>query len=337
MSRRASLVIALLILISAVAADAAVTTVVDTTGGSNTLNPFIGGTNRDLNQGEIVGMSWTQTVSYTNVSIAVSVRSIDPNHSNLTAYLTNAIGPGTNNTNLIAMATVNTFNFSAMPIYPLVTSFTGLTLPAGTYYLTMVGDANAIQGTQNVSDGNATPVLGAGVSLGTLNDQYAAEPSQSFGGPIDDSFPPASTFFFFGRDENGGRLVVQITSGLLSPAIQKQFGASAIPVGGSTSLTFMINNPNSSGTLNSVAFTDMLLSGLTVSNPNGLTGSCDSGTITAVAGTSTVSLSGASLTGGGSCTFSVNVTGATAGPQNNSVTVTSTEGGTGNTANASVE
>ena len=124
------------------------------------------------------------------------------------------------------------------------------------------------------------------------------------------------------------------------PTITKAFGAASIPLNGSTSLSFTIANPNTNVALSGVAFTDNLPAGLVVATPNGLTGSCGSGTITAVAGSGSVSLSGGTLTAspaaGSSCTFSVNVTGTTAGVKNNSVQVTSTEGGTGNTSNASI-
>jgi hypothetical protein len=120
------------------------------------------------------------------------------------------------------------------------------------------------------------------------------------------------------------------------PTITKSFGVATIQVGGSTSLSFTINNPNASLSLTGVAFTDSLPAGLVVSTPNGLTGSCGGGTITAAAGSSSVSLAGATLAGTASCTFSVNVTGTTAGVKNNSVQVTATESGAGNTSNASI-
>ena len=123
---------------------------------------------------------------------------------------------------------------------------------------------------------------------------------------------------------------------LAPPTITKLFGATSIAVGNSTSLTFTVSNPNASTTLTGIAFTDSLPSGLIVAAPNGLAGSCGGGTITAVARSASVSLSGAALAGGVSCTFSVNVTGTTAGTQNNSVTVTSANGGIGNTSLASV-
>ena len=120
------------------------------------------------------------------------------------------------------------------------------------------------------------------------------------------------------------------------PTITKSFGAASIPVNGSTSLSFTINNPNTTISLTGVAFTDTLPAGLVVSTPNGLTGSCGGGTITAVAGSGSVSLSGATLASTTSCTFSVNVTGTTGGVKNNSVQVTATESGPGNTSNASI-
>jgi len=124
---------------------------------------------------------------------------------------------------------------------------------------------------------------------------------------------------------------------LAPPTISKGFGAASIPVGGSTSLSFTIQNPNTGNGLTGVGFSDTLPSGLVVSTPNGLTGSCGSGIITATQGTGAVSLSGGSLAASGSCTFSVNVTGTTAGAKVNTTSnVTSTEGGTGGSAMATI-
>jgi uncharacterized repeat protein (TIGR01451 family) len=120
------------------------------------------------------------------------------------------------------------------------------------------------------------------------------------------------------------------------PTISKVFGAANIPVGGTASLGFTISNSNS-GSLTGVGFTDTLPAGLIVATPNGLTGSCGGGTITATAGSGSVSLSGATLAASSSCNFSVNVTGTTAGTQNNTTsTVSSNEGGAGGVASASL-
>src|SRR5207244_3998623 len=119
------------------------------------------------------------------------------------------------------------------------------------------------------------------------------------------------------------------------PTITKIFGAAQIPLNGTTSLTFNITNPNTNVTLTGLAFTDNLPAGLVVANPNGLTNTCG-GTATAVSASGSVSLSGGTLAASAACTITVNVQGTTAGVKNNSVQVTSTEGGTGNTSNASI-
>ncbi|PYT99901.1 MAG: hypothetical protein DMG34_20070, partial [Acidobacteria bacterium] len=136
----------------------------------------------------------------------------------------------------------------------------------------------------------------------------------------------------------GTASVQQTESVVAPPSISKSFGAASIPVNGTTSLSFTITNPAANTvSLTGVAFTDTLPAGLLVNTPNGLSGTCGGGTITAVAGSSSVSLSGATLAANASCTFSVNVKGTTSGAKNNTTAaVTSTNGGTGNTASASV-
>jgi uncharacterized repeat protein (TIGR01451 family) len=114
-------------------------------------------------------------------------------------------------------------------------------------------------------------------------------------------------------------------------------GAASIPLNGTTSLSFTLQNNETSTTLTGIGFSDTLPGGLVISSPNGQTGTCGGGTITATAGANVISLSGASLAVSTSCTFSVNVTGTAAGAQNNITSnVTSTEGGTGGTASDSV-
>ena len=127
-----------------------------------------------------------------------------------------------------------------------------------------------------------------------------------------------------------------VIAGPSPPTITKAFGAANIALNGTTSLTFTITNPNASP-LTGVAFADSLPAGLVVSTPNGLTGSCGAGIITATAGNNAVSLGGGTLAASGNCTFSVNVTGTTSGVKNNTTSaVSSLEGGTGGTASATV-
>ena len=123
----------------------------------------------------------------------------------------------------------------------------------------------------------------------------------------------------------------------LPPTIAKSYGAASVALNGSTSLTFNLSNPNANISLSGVGFTDALPAGQIVATPSSLTGSCGGGQISAADGSSSISLSGATLTGGSSCTFAVNVTGMASGTQNNTTTaVTSNEAGSGGTASASL-
>jgi CSLREA domain-containing protein/uncharacterized repeat protein (TIGR01451 family) len=143
---------------------------------------------------------------------------------------------------------------------------------------------------------------------------------------------PASTEGGTGVASNTASLTV-----LGPPVIIKSFGAASVPLNGSTSLSFTIQNNNTNTALTGVGFSDTLPAGLVVSTPNGLTGSCGGGTITATQATNVISLTGATLAQSSSCAFSVNVTGTAAGAQNNTTgNVTSVEGGTGGTASASI-
>jgi uncharacterized repeat protein (TIGR01451 family) len=124
---------------------------------------------------------------------------------------------------------------------------------------------------------------------------------------------------------------------LSAPIISKTFGAASIPLNGSTSLSFTVQNNNAGTPLSGIGFTDTFPAGLVISNPTGQTGTCGAGTITAIAGANFVSLAGATLASNSSCTFSVNITGIATGAQNNVTSnVTSAQGGTGGTASASV-
>jgi hypothetical protein len=102
---------------------------------------------------------------------------------------------------------------------------------------------------------------------------------------------------------------------------------------GSTSLSFTVSNLNAGFSLTGVSFADALPAGLVVSAPSGITGVCGAGTITAAAGSSSLTLSGATLAPSASCTFSANVTGTTAGDKVNTTgAVSSTQSGAGATS-----
>ncbi len=219
------------------------------------------------------------------------------------------------------------------------TAFTGVaftdTLPAGV----VVSTPNALTGTCGA--GTITATAGSGsISLsggtiaasGTCTFSVSVTASTS-GTKNNTTGAVTSTEGGTGNTASATLTVAAITP----PRLTKAFGAAAIPPKGTTSLTFTVTNNNASTTLTGIDFTDNLPAGLVVSTPSGLTGSCGGGTITATDGSTVVSLTGASLAPNTSCSFSVNVTATANGTMVNTTTaVTSVEGGTGNTASATM-
>jgi len=180
----------------------------------------------------------------------------------------------------------------------------------------------------------AVPLGGAnklGIFLGELTESATATGVNVAGSGTQ------QVFASYPGDANYNSSVSATTAltGTAPPSLIAAFGAPSIAIGASASLTFTVTNANATVGLTGIGFADTLPAGLVVSTPNGLTGSC--GTITAVAGSSSVSMSGLSLAASGTCAFSLNVTGITAGVQNNvTSTVTSNEGGAGGTASAGI-
>jgi uncharacterized repeat protein (TIGR01451 family) len=122
------------------------------------------------------------------------------------------------------------------------------------------------------------------------------------------------------------------------PTIAKQFGVPFVSVGGSTSLSFTLTNPNPSQSLSQVTFIDNLPAGLVVAMPNGVSNACG-GSVTATAGTGVISLTGGSIAAGGNCSITVNVTGTTEGVKMNSTGAPDSlesDAGVAGTANLSV-
>jgi LPXTG-site transpeptidase (sortase) family protein len=120
------------------------------------------------------------------------------------------------------------------------------------------------------------------------------------------------------------------------PVISKDFSPDPITVNGTSTLTFTITNPNSFTDLSGVGFTDPLPAGLEVaSTPNSSTSAeCGSPTFAPGIGDTNLTFSGGTIPASGTCTVSVDVTATTDGLKNNTTDpVTSSNGGTGNTAN----
>ncbi len=136
--------------------------------------------------GGSVAVSWTETGSYTNVSIGANLATNNGlSTSTGTAYLLNMIGPGATSANELATPfsiTVNG-NPGVNSITPL---FSGLTLGPGTYYLAIV-PTSVNQTNSLLWDGGSSPVqiLGTGVTEGS---------DESLAGSFNSAETPLSSF-----------------------------------------------------------------------------------------------------------------------------------------------
>ncbi len=131
--------------------------------------------------------------------------------------------------------------------------------------------------------------------------------------PGANEYNPNSRQFLVANQSSGS---VSIIADITPPTISKAFGAASISYNGTTSLSFTITNTNALEPLTGVTFTDVMPAGLVVAtNPN-ITSTCG-GTLTAVAGSSTIQLTGGTLAVAGNCTIKLDVTGTTPGVKNN--------------------
>jgi uncharacterized repeat protein (TIGR01451 family) len=224
-------------------------------------------------------------------------------------------------TNGNAGTTVNAIAFTdTLPAGLVVSNPNGLSGPCGG------GTITATAGSGSVGLSGAT--LAAGASC-TFSVSVTAT---SGGTKVNTTGALTSTEGGTGGTSNTATLTV-----IVAPTISASFTPASVPVNGTSSFTFVVSNPNAGTSLTGVGFTDALPAGLLVSTPNGQSGSCGAGTITATAGSGNLSLSGATLAANSSCTFSVNVTASTAGSKSTTTSnVTSNEGGTGNAASATL-
>jgi uncharacterized repeat protein (TIGR01451 family) len=116
------------------------------------------------------------------------------------------------------------------------------------------------------------------------------------------------------------------------PTITSAFTPALITAGSTSALSITITNPSPSP-VSGIAVTDTLPAGLVVDNPNGQNGTCGSaGVLTANPGSTQITLTGATLAAGASCTVSADVTAAAPGTFANSTgPVTYTGGSTSGT------
>lgn len=122
----------------------------------------------------------------------------------------------------------------------------------------------------------------------------------------------------FGVNAVGSSAPLQV---LAQPTVAKSFAPATILAGASATLTLTLGNANAATALTlTQALTDTLPAGLVLANPATIGGSCAPGSVSALAGGTTVSYaSGAVLPAAGGCTITVPVTAASGGGYVNTI------------------
>ena len=125
-------------------------------------------------------------------------------------------------------------------------------------------------------------------------------------------------------------LVLSAAPALAQPIFTKAFAPDTIAPGGTTTLTFTINNLANVLAADFLDFTDVLPAGVRIAAvPNAVNG-CNGGALTANAGTTVISYTNGSVAASDSCTITVDVTSSTPGSHVNTTDdLTSNRGNSG--------
>lgn len=101
------------------------------------------------------------------------------------------------------------------------------------------------------------------------------------------------------------------------PPFSKAFAPDQISSGGTSTLTFTIDNTYGGGDADNLGFSDTLPAGVVIATPSGATTDCTGGTLTAPDSGSTITYTGGTVPATSTCTVDVDVTSTTAGTHDN--------------------
>lgn len=132
---------------------------------------------------------------------------------------------------------------------------------------------------------------------------------------------------------NKNSIATATLTALTRPTIAKNFAPDPIFINNTSTLTFLVTNPNQNDALSGVAFTDTFPiapgSMIVAPTPNATTSGCGTPTFAPAAGAGSISFSNGTIAAGGTCTVTVDVTAPVAG------TYANTSGAVSHTLNGS--
>lgn len=269
----------------------------------------------------------TSDEGYTNPSLVSATLSTLQGLGLMKAFSPAYVTPNT--VTSLKMWLVSTFD----PNAPTPLTLTGVTytdnLPAGVVVAATPNTSTTCPGTG--SGGNATITAAGGatsvvltnatIAPGTLCEIDVDVVAPGSTGAYINTIPSNSISTDQGPTNNNSATATLYV--VQQPTISKSFAnTKVIAPGGSNTLTVTINN-GATVPITGVSLTDTLPSGLAIATTPAATTTCSGGTVNAAAGTDTLSLSGATVPAGGSCTFSANVTGSASGSYINNIPASS--------------
>jgi uncharacterized repeat protein (TIGR01451 family) len=240
--------------------------------------------------------------------------------------------------------------------YVFVDVPTGWTLTNATYNATVNGSATSGSATTGVAQSGTPCVAVAAPPAGyqrlgfsatfpivTAADSGTLHVTFTIGGPTG-----SYTLSAFGGGSFGGPtqqcnsnqtatlgVTVNPVAALAAPSVSKAFAPSTVAAGATSRLTITLSNSNSTA-IAGAAFTDTYPSGLVNATPTNIATTCGG---TASSTTNSVSLTGGTIPGNGSCTVGIDVTAASANSYSNTIAsggVTTTNAGSNTQATTAV-
>jgi len=251
-------------------------------------------------------------------------------------FLTNPITAGTTTTLRIRITNPNTNPGT----------ITGVAvddnLPVGPQQMTAVVGSEAMTASCNVNGGASIAVINGGTTVRFTGGSIARNTTCTLTvtvlapavGAYDNQTTPVSSTES-GPGAASGVVRLRTDAALASLTIQKSFNPPTQLINLVSRMTIRIDNP-ANATQTNVSFNDPLPAGLIFSTPPNPAGNCNGGTLTADTATNTFSLTGGQIASLGFCEVSVDVTSPSPNTYTNSTAASSTLGGTGGTASATV-
>jgi len=215
------------------------------------------------------------------------------------------VGEGSNSTITFTLTNAGNMPLTGATFSDTLTSMqVSATGPAGGSCAGASGNSFSVGQTSLSFSGITIPAVGSCTVTVAITATVAGSQTNTASGVTTAETPLA------GSPSNTATLLV-----LAAPRINKSFAPGVMQIvtpAAYATLTLVVSNINSANALNNVSFSDTLTN-MTVFTPSTIINGCG-GTLTATAGSASITLTGGSLAAGGSCTVTVRVTSTVISP-----------------------